>query len=329
VTDGNSATIVSVADGGTTAGIDATMAEPQSIVGRTTNPGGAPIDGICVSVHPYNTTDPYGPPAGFAQTDEDGYYVIPLPTGQYKVQFFDQGGPCAIGQYAEQWYRDKPNFASADTVQVLPGRATFDIDAVMYEEATLGGHVQDEAAQPLLGICVVANNQTTLNMPGVVPPFARTDAAGNYEMENIPPGDWMVQFYDGGFPCNVGKYVLQFFNGKPTPELADLVHVARGAHVTGINATMKLFVAPVVTTQVTPPPPPPPPPVVKCRIPTLRGVTLARAKRLLKAKHCRLGKVTRKRASRKFVGRVLASKPRAHSLRANGTKVALVLGKRR
>jgi hypothetical protein len=183
--------------------------------------------------------------------------------------------------------------------------------------------VQDEAGQPLAGICVVANNSTTLNMPGVVPPFARTDAAGNYQM-GIPPGDWVIQFYDGGTPCNVGKYVAQFFSGKPTPELADKVHVARGAHVTGINATMKLFVAPVVT-----PPVSPPPPVVKCRVPALRGVTLARAKRQLRRNHCRLGRVTRRHAPKRMAGRVLKSKPRPHSVRPAATKVALVLGKHR
>jgi beta-lactam-binding protein with PASTA domain len=69
--------------------------------------------------------------------------------------------------------------------------------------------------------------------------------------------------------------------------------------------------------------------VISCHVPTLRGVKLARAKRLLHKNHCGVGKVTRRRSGRRMIGKVLASKPAARSVKPKGTKVSLVLGKRR
>jgi hypothetical protein len=322
--DTGTADLVDVTDGAVTSGIDATMAEPEAIAGRVTDSAGQPVYGICVSV--VAAASPTSPPAGFAQTNLFGTYVVKVPAGQYKVHFFDQGSPCYLGQYVEQWYSDKPDAASADTVVIASGRTTFDVDAVMYEVASISGHVQDEGGQSLAGICIVANKPHVLNPPTLVPPFAQTGADGNYEMD-IASGDWVLQFYDGGIPCTTNKYVLQYYNGKGVFDDADVIHVARGQHVTGINATMKLFVAPVQTTSP-PPPPPPPPPAVKCRVPALKGVTLAKAKRLLKSNHCRLGKVKRRQAGRRKVGRVLASKPGPRTVKPEGTKVTLLVGKR-
>jgi hypothetical protein len=84
-----------------------------------------------------------------------------------------------------------------------------------------------------------------------------------------------------------------------------------------------------------PPPPPPPPPVkpvvattpVKCIVPKLKGLTLKNAKRRLKSRHCAAGKITRKRSSRKWHGRVLATKPHRGARRPAGTRVALIVGR--
>jgi PASTA domain-containing protein/IPT/TIG domain-containing protein len=68
-------------------------------------------------------------------------------------------------------------------------------------------------------------------------------------------------------------------------------------------------------------------PASKCKVPSLVGKRLRTAKSKLKAAGCTLGKVTRRKASAKKVGRVLAqgSKPGA-SLRA-GAAVKLTVGK--
>ena len=67
--------------------------------------------------------------------------------------------------------------------------------------------------------------------------------------------------------------------------------------------------------------------VLQCKVPKLKGVSLAKAKRALRRAHCKLGKVRRPRnvASRGLV--VTASKPKARAIRTAGSKVVLTLGK--
>jgi hypothetical protein len=328
--DPNAATPVSVADASVAPDVDAALLEPQAIVGHVQNLDGQALANICVVVNDAVALDVSGPPPGFAQTDAGGDYVIFLPTGDYKVQFYDGGFPCNVGKYVAQWYHDKPDVASADVITVAANRTKFGIDAVMREVSRIKGHVQDEVGAPLTDICVVASDATTPNGSGPPPGFARTLASGDYSMD-VLPGDYKLRFYDDGTPCNVGKYVGQFYNDKADFGTADVIHVARGATVTGINATLRLFVAPIIVAQPPPiqPAAPPPSAVVKCRVPHLRGVRLRKAKTLLRRAHCRVGTVTRKTSSRRGrVGRVISSKPRAGSVRPAGTRVALVVGRR-
>jgi hypothetical protein len=67
---------------------------------------------------------------------------------------------------------------------------------------------------------------------------------------------------------------------------------------------------------------------VKCRVPKLRGKTLRRAKVLLKRAHCRIGKVTRKSSAKVRAGRVIASRPKAGSVKRAGARIPLTLAKR-
>ena len=93
---------------------------------------------------------------------------------------------------------------------------------------------------------------------------------------------------------------------------------------------------PPVRTVVVPGPSPPPAVVTRtvqapvvCKVPGLKGMRIAGAKRLLRAAHCTLGKVTRKKVvKRRRIGKVIAQKPRKGKALANGAKVAVIVGKR-
>jgi beta-lactam-binding protein with PASTA domain len=74
------------------------------------------------------------------------------------------------------------------------------------------------------------------------------------------------------------------------------------------------------------PPPPPPPPRVRCVVPWVLGMTLTRARTRIRARNCGVGRVRRLRSRR--IGRVIKQTPRAGSIRARGTKVSLVVGRR-
>jgi len=55
---------------------------------------------------------------------------------------------------------------------------------------------------------------------------------------------------------------------------------------------------------------------------------LAKAKRRIRARHCRVGRITRRHSSHRLKGRVLKQIPKAsRRKRPNGFKVRLVVGK--
>jgi Glucodextranase, domain B/PASTA domain len=67
---------------------------------------------------------------------------------------------------------------------------------------------------------------------------------------------------------------------------------------------------------------------VRCIVPKLRGKTLAKAKRLLKRAHCRLGKVARKQTSKVKPGRIVSSRFKAGSRHRAGTRVRVTIAKK-
>ena len=76
-----------------------------------------------------------------------------------------------------------------------------------------------------------------------------------------------------------------------------------------------------------PPQPPPPPPAVRCRVPRVIEMRLAAAKTKIRRAHCGVGRI-RKRANARRAGRVIGQSPRPGAVRARGTRVNLVVGRR-
>jgi Calx-beta domain/PASTA domain len=70
------------------------------------------------------------------------------------------------------------------------------------------------------------------------------------------------------------------------------------------------------------------PPPVRCRVPRVVGLRLATAKRRIRARNCRVGRVRRVRAKRSKVGKVVRQSPRAGAVRARNFRVTLVVGRR-
>jgi hypothetical protein len=64
-----------------------------------------------------------------------------------------------------------------------------------------------------------------------------------------------------------------------------------------------------------------------CIVPKVVGKKLRAAKRAIRARHCKVGKVSYAKSTKKKKGRVIRQRPRAGSHRANGAKVNLVVGR--
>jgi hypothetical protein len=111
-----------------------------------------------------------------------------------------------------------------------------------------------------------------------------------------------------------------------------------GGNVDDGTAPHRLCPDPPVQTLVVPGPSPPPvvirekqtvtAPTV-CKVPGLKGLTTASARRVLRAAHCALGTVKHQRVKhRNRVGKVIAQTPRRGKSLAAGAKVAVTVGKR-
>jgi len=65
---------------------------------------------------------------------------------------------------------------------------------------------------------------------------------------------------------------------------------------------------------------------VRCHVPRVIGLRLARAKARIQSKHCSVGRI--RRAHSRRVGRVISQHPRPGSVRPRGFPVRLVVGRR-
>jgi beta-lactam-binding protein with PASTA domain len=65
---------------------------------------------------------------------------------------------------------------------------------------------------------------------------------------------------------------------------------------------------------------------VRCVVPRLIGLKLARAKTKIRRAHCRLGRVRRARS--RLIGRVIAQSPQAGARRPRNFRVTIIVGRR-
>jgi hypothetical protein len=119
----DTATPVSLAAGEAKTGINAQLATGGSIAGTVTDSGSSPIANVFAIVY-----DLSGDAVSYAYTDVNGAYTATgLPTGSYKVAFETFDIPC--GNYADEWYNDKPDFDTATPVNVTAGATMPNINA--------------------------------------------------------------------------------------------------------------------------------------------------------------------------------------------------------
>jgi hypothetical protein len=94
-------------------------------------------------------------------TDTDGTYSFGgLPTGTYRVEFYDPHG-----DYVDQYYNDKATLDAADGVPVSAGATTSGIDATLVKAGTIGDTtkpVTTSSFNPAPGAVYSANQPVTL-----------------------------------------------------------------------------------------------------------------------------------------------------------------------
>jgi hypothetical protein len=169
---------------------------------------GQPIADM-VGVTAYDTSGI--PVATSNPTDPAGVYVLgPLPAGEYRLRFED----ARLTGLASEWWKDRPDLASADPVAVGDGSTVTGIDFRLAPPPPIvGGHVagrlilEDGTAVPegfRLAINVYAPDGSL-----VAGSVGWTGPGGTYRVGPIPPGTHRLLFVDNswfafegvGCPC--------------------------------------------------------------------------------------------------------------------------------
>jgi hypothetical protein len=227
------AEVISVAEGGTTAEVDAELALGAIVEGVVTDAkSGAAQEHVQVcaataSSNPINN--------GCTTTDSAGHYrLVGIPTGEYKLRFepeYLHGNR----DYLTHYYPDAPNLAEGTTLQLTDGHTVTGIDTAMHLGGTVSGKVIDEAGAPISGLtaCVYPILGNT-NAGYCITHRAETAADGTYTVHAVPSGEYKVSF--SGPPT--GNYLPQFYPDQPTRSGGAAIVVTAPEAVTGIDATM-------------------------------------------------------------------------------------------
>lgn len=234
-----------------------------SISGTVTDASGNPLARICVTVLGGESLDFYGfYSESNTTTGEDGTYrVADVDPGTYKVRFSEgcyfvgviasEAGvspsprpgpsPSPVVGYITEWYDDKPDFESADPVEVHGGADTPHIDAALTVGGKITGKVTNAAGEPLGSICVGAYSDFYYTEG-----YGYTGGDGAYRIVGLRTGGYKVEFRDCSYPP---LYLDEWYNDKANFNLADPVGVTVTVETPNIDAV--LAPAPVIDLAVT------------------------------------------------------------------------------
>jgi len=208
-------------------GIDAMLARPSYITGYVTDEDGNPLQGISVGAHTRSPDGDWFDGVSGADTDETGFYRVPVSIGAYRVTFED-----GQGNYIGEVYNDKQGGADAgeDVFVVAEEQVVTGIDAVLANASHIKGRVVDDAGDPISGMGVAA---------GMDPNFwehvswAETDGDGYYDLV-LSEGTYRVNFTD----WNQVGYLDEWYDDVIDANEGTSVVVGAGETVSAIDATL-------------------------------------------------------------------------------------------
>jgi len=220
------ATNIAVTTGATNSGKNATLVKAGHITGTVKNAASTALQGISVYAYRFNGSS-WDSVRSASTTAAGTYDLGGLPTGTYRIQFYD-----GAGAYVQQWYLNQPDRQHAVDVAVTTGATSSGKNATLVKAGHITGTVKNAASTALQGISVTAYRHAG---PGIwsSAAYVTTTAAGTYNLGGLTTGTYRIQFYDGA-----GAYVQQWYLNQPDRQHAANIAVTTGATSSGKNATL-------------------------------------------------------------------------------------------
>ena len=204
----------------------ASAATSGSISG-TVSGGSGPV---CVLV-----LDATGQAVASAASDNDGDYTVEeVPPGSWTVEFNPDDG-CLSDHTAQaiQYYSDAGTPATSTAVSVSAGETTSGIDGALVAGATITGTVRDGGLTALSGVCVLLED--TAGRPVLRQP---TDADGDFTLNQLPPGRFILRFVDDDCAGQAEQYAPIYYPDASTPSDAQVIALQAGQVVGRTDATL-------------------------------------------------------------------------------------------
>jgi|GEM_PF-1656615 len=180
---------------------------------------GTPLEGVWVDI--YDTRFSY---VGSGRTDSLGYYIVCglSDTIVYKAKTWNNLG------YVDKWWDNKPNFWSADTIVVVEGDTTTDINFNLPLGGYISGRVTAEGKDGIPGVWVdVWDPDWNYVSSGY------TDSLGFYVTGNMEEGiPYRVSTW------NDQNYVDEWWDDKPDIVYADTIMAVSGDTLENIDFSL-------------------------------------------------------------------------------------------
>ena len=210
--------LLTIAEGETLTLDDAVLTAGASISGLVTRASdGAPLDLVRIRAY-----DAAGVQVRALIGNADGTYTLAgIPPGPVRIRFNRSG-------HATEFWDDRVDYASADILTLAPGDELTGFDAQLASGGAVYGRVRDTLGNGIGGVVVTAYDPA-----GVFLNSATSQSDGNYGFGQMNTTSIKVFFNASNTP-----FESEWYDDQPDLASADLVPVAAGGSVNGVDAML-------------------------------------------------------------------------------------------
>jgi len=221
--DWASADPIRVKEDSITSNINFTLALGGKITGTVKLPGASSIS-TTVLANETTTGYPYWVSASNPSGDSATYEIAGLPTGTYKVYTYNSQG------YLDEYYHDKPDYASADTIHVTAGSIRPNINLTLTLGGIIKGNVSSSSKGPVKGVKVDVFYTTN---PTSYAKYGSTNSSGDYKIVGLQSRYYKILAYGDTI------YAPKYYDNDTSWSSADSVLVTVSDSVSG-NFTLEV-----------------------------------------------------------------------------------------